>query len=264
MTSFFLSYQRARDCPDKKLSIEVYNCLAYQRMRLHWNGCGLILHELCHLIHQHALRDGLENKQVKQAYARAQDNELYEQVLRRDWAGNDIDCDMAYALVDHREFFAELSVAYFSHGYEALDRENHSKMERVCPPILAPHVLARFSVNQKTTVPPPSQLQHQKMPPNRSTPSTNRPQPPLRPGPFGSKPIRYRMMHCNKFYPFTNGQLKHYDHETYCAIDSLWKEIAQWEDPHVQKDECCFGCLLPFRSTRSRLLSTECPNTVDL
>lgn len=86
----------ANDCPDKQHGIEIYNCFSYQRMRLHWNGCGLILHELCHLIHQFAL--GLHNPSVKEAYQKAKRSEKYEQVLRRDWAGLTIDCDLAYAV----------------------------------------------------------------------------------------------------------------------------------------------------------------------
>ena len=49
----------ANDIPDKARGIEIYNSFEYERMRLHWNGCGLLLHELCHLIHQLALVQGL-------------------------------------------------------------------------------------------------------------------------------------------------------------------------------------------------------------
>jgi hypothetical protein len=36
---------------------------------------------------------------------------------------------------------------------------------------------------------------------------------------------------CNKFYPFTKGQLREYDSELYQVMSDLWKEIEQWEDP---------------------------------
>ncbi|GKZ01410.1 hypothetical protein MPSEU_001091800 [Mayamaea pseudoterrestris] len=77
----------AHDRLDKTYEIEIYNCYDYRRMRLHWNGCGLVLHELCHLIHQFALADGLENKPVMEAYETARASGLYANVRRRDWAG---------------------------------------------------------------------------------------------------------------------------------------------------------------------------------
>lgn len=58
-------------------------------MRLHWNGCGLLLHELCHLIHQMTLPKGLDNKVIKQLFLEATNSEMYDNVLRRDWAGMD-------------------------------------------------------------------------------------------------------------------------------------------------------------------------------
>jgi hypothetical protein len=63
-------------------------------MRLHWNGCGLLLHELCHLIHQFALKDGLYNEVVLNTFKIACESGLYEETLRRDWAGLEEDSDM--------------------------------------------------------------------------------------------------------------------------------------------------------------------------
>lgn len=148
-TSFPSLFPRARDRPEKKLGIEIYNCIDYQRMRFHWNGCGLILHELSHLIHQLILPDGLENIAVKEAFACAKASEKYEQVLRRDWAGKEIDCDLAYAMVDHREFFAEMSVTYLSsRGYRELDHAIHSKMIKASPPIVAPSVHSNIALHR--------------------------------------------------------------------------------------------------------------------
>jgi hypothetical protein len=42
---------------------------------------------------------------------------------------------------------------------------------------------------------------------------------------------------CNKFYPFTRGQLQHHDMETYRVINELWREIEQWDDP--MEDRIC-------------------------
>jgi hypothetical protein len=63
-------------------------------MRLHWNGSGLLLHELCHLIHQFALPDGLDNEIVKKLYEEARNSGRYIHTLRRDWAGQEEDYDM--------------------------------------------------------------------------------------------------------------------------------------------------------------------------
>jgi hypothetical protein len=38
-----------RDNPDKEESIEIYNSSEYQKTRDHYNGGGLMLHELCHI-----------------------------------------------------------------------------------------------------------------------------------------------------------------------------------------------------------------------
>lgn len=88
----------ANDIPDKARGIEIYNSFEYERMRLHWNGCGLLLHELCHLIHQFALVQGLENPTVQHWYHVARQSGLYEHCLRRDWAGQDEDYDMGTSI----------------------------------------------------------------------------------------------------------------------------------------------------------------------
>jgi hypothetical protein len=74
--------------------VEIYSCYDFERMRLHWNGCGLLLHELCHLIHQFALEDGLYNEVVLNTFKIACESGLYEETLRRDWAGLEEDSDM--------------------------------------------------------------------------------------------------------------------------------------------------------------------------
>ena len=70
------------DIPDKALGIEIYNCNEYLQNRDHWNGCGLLLHEFCHLIHQIVLPQGLENEHVKMMYKMAIESGKYEEVLR--------------------------------------------------------------------------------------------------------------------------------------------------------------------------------------
>ena len=71
-----------KDMPEKALGIEIYDCFEYQTNRRYWNGCGLILHEFCHLIHQVVLVDGLDNPKVKEAFSCAIHSGRYENVLR--------------------------------------------------------------------------------------------------------------------------------------------------------------------------------------
>jgi hypothetical protein len=77
---FLTTSSRALDRPDKAEGIEIYNVFDYRAMRLHWNGCGLILHEFCHLIHQFCL--GLECQLVKDAYVKAKESGLYNSTPR--------------------------------------------------------------------------------------------------------------------------------------------------------------------------------------
>ena len=71
-----------KDKPEKVFGIEIYNCFEYIRNRDHWNGCGLLLHEFCHLIHQLVLPDGLNNEKIKTMYEIAMKSGKYEEVLR--------------------------------------------------------------------------------------------------------------------------------------------------------------------------------------
>ena len=82
----------AKDRPEKACSIEIYDCRYYERMRLHWNGAGLLLHEFCHLVHQFCL--GLDNAKVLELYQKADCSGKYNQTPRRDWAGCDKTHDM--------------------------------------------------------------------------------------------------------------------------------------------------------------------------
>jgi hypothetical protein len=188
-------------------------------MRLHWNGSGLVFHELCHIIHQFALSDGLNNSRVRRAYERARSSRMYENVRRRDWAGKDEDYDLAYAMVNLKEFFSEMSVTYWSRGYASLDNCDQSDLLQCSPPIIEQTVLDRI---------------RDRMPEQAREFETK-----FQPGPFetllqGLFPTsNYRFMQCNKFYPFTSGQLKHYDPATYEEMEQLWREIARWDDTIV-------------------------------
>jgi hypothetical protein len=199
-------------------------------MRNHWNGCGLILHELCHLIHQQVL--GLECAAVKAAFERAKSSGNYEHVLRRDWAGKADDADMAYAMLDHKEFFAEMSVTYWSNGYRELDTAANNNMSECSPPITEPTVLARLGVDENTSDDT-----------KKDAESAGIFQP------FRTIALKFRrrkreLPHCNKFYPFTRGQLQHYDPVCFTDIERLWQAISLWEDPS-SSCACFSGCCNP-------------------
>ena len=131
-------------------------------------------------------------------------------------------------MVDEREFFAEFSVTYWSHQYRDLDQSSHTKMLQSSPPFLESTVRSRL----------------------------------------GWKPLEgndVRLPHCNKFYPYTRGQLRHYDAETCRAFDEFWNEISGWDDPFVTKNECHWTCWHPFQSNeKSSILSGHVSDTVDL
>ena len=120
MNEWMNEFSSAHDIPEKSKCVEIYNCFNYMKMRLHWNGCGLLLHEYCHLIHQCCLpspqspasslpislpvstglyldsanNNGLYNVTVINSYETAKRSNLYDNVLRRDWAGKNEDYDM--------------------------------------------------------------------------------------------------------------------------------------------------------------------------
>jgi len=203
--------------PEKVHGIELYSCDEYQTMRRHWNGCGLILHELCHLLHQLVLRDGLDNGPVKEVYDVAMHSRKYEQVLRRDWANLPCETDQAYATINHKEFFAELSVTFLSTGYTSLDGETGQlhTMKLCSPPLMTSSSSVSSTERSRTwwDILVGRRRRHNEI--------TARRQP-----------------HCNKFFPFTKGQLQQYDPLTWFYLRDLWAEIGRWEDP--EGFECCF------------------------
>jgi hypothetical protein len=209
-----------RDRIDKVFGVEIYDAAEFCRMRLHWNGCGLLLHEFCHIIHQFALTDGLENQRVKKAHGLVIVSGLYDCVRRRDWAGLERDFDLAYATVDCKEFFAELSVAYWSREYDPmLDRQDPRRILSCSPPISEPNVVERLCSSEGNAG---ATARHWSL---------------IR------EVFRRRTPHCNKFYPFTRGQLRQYDKATFETMEKLWEEIANWKDPLNSGDDsgttCC-------------------------
>ena len=200
------------------------------RMRHHWNGSGLLLHEYCHLIHQHVF--GLDSARIQTLYHQAHNSQLYSTVLRRDWAGggntaNGMDTDLAYCMMDCKEFFAELSVTYLAQhrSFQYLDTACCTNMAACSPPITEPTVLQRlYKDNNDNNVMVTSTLIAQDRPPIVQWIATIKNH--LLRTSYDATP------HCNKFYPFTSGQFRHYDPLLYSEIQKLWCDVAAWEDPY--------------------------------
>ena len=145
----------------------------------------------------------------------------YSRVLRRDWALKEVDTDVAYCTIDHKEFFAEISVSYLSDFYHDVDGAGTEDMTKCSPPIVSPIVLERMQKQQQECHQPVKSIVEWKD-------LTN----------FGR-----HLPHCNKFFPFTKGQLRRYDPRVYKCFTKLWQFIESWEDI----DRCCkcktVGCL---------------------
>ena len=133
--------------------------------------------------------------------------------FRRDWAGLPCDRDDAYATINHKEFFAEISVAFLSSGYTDLNEVLINNIKLCSPPFMAPFVLERLDIRYVKA----SNLQKQ----GRKKRIWDY---------FKQKQIGNEG-HCNKFFPFTKGQLKTYDPTIALCFEEYWNIIAQYEDP---------------------------------
>jgi hypothetical protein len=69
---------------------------------------SMVLHELAHGYHHRFLEQGFENPEVLTVFRHAQDEKLYDAVLRR---GNRV--ERAYAMNNQMEYFAETSESFF-------------------------------------------------------------------------------------------------------------------------------------------------------
>lgn len=257
--SNFTNGNRAHDNPEKARGIEVYNCYEYLRTRLHWNGCGIMLHELCHLIHQLVLPDGLENAKIKDLYERTKSAGKYKKVIRRDWAGRKVDYDQAYAMVNHKEFFAEMSVCFLSCNYLELDNKEMT-MKDCSPPLLNPKVIE--TVEQKYLDDKFSENPYMLESDYLRLCGINDTSPEGECWAGGQKPNNIidtlsrliclnnkrlwgpqKMPHCNKFYPFTRGQLKSHDPDLLALLSEVWVDIAEWDDESLDDSkQGIFAC----------------------
>lgn len=91
--------------PDKAGGIEISNITSYSKWSRD-NRCNGVLHEIAHAYH--FLHIGENEPGIRDAYQNAMDHELYESVPFVDGAKR-----KAYATTNEKEYFAEISEAYF-------------------------------------------------------------------------------------------------------------------------------------------------------
>ena len=156
----------------------------------------------------------------------------------------------AYAMVDQKEFFAEMSVTFLSNGYRKLDKADMT-MESCSPPLLQPSVSDRVLKRHGIFDDPYESSEKESMTCSflalsSSLLSTNKkhPRPKLRivDPHFQATAISRScldVVHCNKFYPFTRGQLKHHDPDLFSAMQGIWRTIATWDDPEEDTKPLC-------------------------
>ena len=223
----------ANDRPEKVHSIELYSAAEYRHNREHYNGAGLLLHEYCHIIHQLVLPNGLENDRIKRLYIQMRQSGRYECVLRRDWAGLDVETDLHYCTVNYKEMWAELSVAYLADGYlyvKSTDTNEQgapgTSVVDYSPPFMSTAVLERLSVSPASS----STQNHGLVSRIKRL--------------FGR---REKMLPCSKFYPFTRGQLEVYDPYMFGEMAYLWKIIAgsEVDDEFTASQKICWGFSFP-------------------
>lgn len=161
-------------------------------------------------------------------------------------------------MVNHKEFFSELSVTFLADAYHEYDEER-MQMESCCPPLMAPTVVERVrgkskeysvfcvdegSVHSDSSLAP-------LIAPEKSldgvVSNENRPVVDSFLGVWQllerreSELMRTKVPHCNKFYPFTKGQFKRHDPELYAVYADLWSQIEAWRDR--ENETCCLRLL---------------------
>ena len=150
----------------------------------------------------------------------------YECVLRRDWAGLEVVNDLHYCTVNHKEMWAELSVAYLADGYlyvkSAEQGASETSVVDYSPPFMSRAVLERLSVSPASSRARNNGIVSRIM------------------RIFGR---RENMLPCSKFYPFTRGQLEVYDPYMFGEMAYLWQIIAgsEVDDEFTASQKNCWG-----------------------
>ncbi len=111
--------------PEMAKGVEFTNVRAYEREtdRMPW----FVLHELAHGYHDRVL--GFDQAEIRAAYEHAKANRLYDRVERHNGNGLPNTFERAYAMTDHKEYFAESSEAFFGRNdfypWTRTDLEKH-------------------------------------------------------------------------------------------------------------------------------------------
>ncbi len=88
----------------------------------------LMLHELAHAYHDQVL--GFRDTRIRQAFDTAKDSNVYDEVDR--FTGKKMITDRAYAITNHKEYFAESTEAFFGkNDFFPFDRDQLKKADPV-------------------------------------------------------------------------------------------------------------------------------------
>lgn len=195
---------------------------------------------------------GLKNQSVLELYRTSRLSGMYEYVFRRDWAGRTKNIDMAYCMVNHKEFFAEMSVAYLSRSYEDVDNDIQyidlksnasSDILKLTPPLCSPTVLAsvvkKYGSDATHHLRPPPYTSFEEQIVEDQTKQGNHSRERnsffyVLISCFTRKDERQYIPSlpvCNKFFPFTSAQFAMYDKELYLNFAKIWDDINYWNDP---------------------------------
>mmetsp|Transcript_9909 Transcript_9909/g.27060 ORF Transcript_9909/g.27060 Transcript_9909/m.27060 type:complete len:171 (+) Transcript_9909:1322-1834(+) len=156
-------------------------------------------------------------------------------------------------MVDHKEFFAEMSVAYLCKGYKHTNDAGWASMEDASPPLIHPIVADRVMRWNRTNDAQSHNLSHT----HEQRNAGQQPQPKQQPYQRQHKvraATKTRLVdqefqesalvrgcrdihHCNKFFPFTRHQLQAHDKESHDAIRRIWMDVSKWND----NEEACFN-----------------------
>lgn len=135
-----------------------------------------------------------------------------------------------------------MSVTYLSTGYRQLNNADSSMLETCCPPLVLPDVFDR--VLRQHGIDHPLERPEDSICYILDYAKRRHPKPKLE---IADPIFRERAIAtncrkipiCNKFYPFTKGQLKYHDPPLCDAMGELWREIARWKDPEAEPNAIC-------------------------
>lgn len=97
-------------CPEKSGHVDITSLNSF----IEWSTANqpyILLHEFSHLFHFHAF--GFDNQEIIATYQHAKKAGIYDKVAYKTLEGEIVENVPAYAITNEREYFAELTEAYF-------------------------------------------------------------------------------------------------------------------------------------------------------